>query len=142
MWRTIKQHLPNTNYTIFHNKLISSPARWKKIKTCHKNCNMPLADIKIYSRTSDQNNQHFRLKIQIKIIGRKVNSKEKALSVSLWYDQNRSVQQVNKIINVRVIAAKYLKLRSQKYMIKIYSRLYKNFFSDFFTLISPPPSTY
>lgn len=42
----------------FHGKLISGPVRKKKIKTCHKKCNILIADRKIQSRTmSDRDNR-------------------------------------------------------------------------------------
>ena len=43
---------PNSVWiTTFYNKFISGPAGRQKIKTCHKNGNTLIADIKIHSRT-------------------------------------------------------------------------------------------
>ena len=44
--------------TIFHKRLISSPVRLKKIKTCHKNCNILIAYIKIHSGTMSYQNDY------------------------------------------------------------------------------------
>ena len=42
---------------IFHNKQLSKTARQKNIKTCHKNCTILKANIKIHSKTiADRNN--------------------------------------------------------------------------------------